>query len=228
MRTNRTNHLTVKNPSGGYPLHWRWVTFTKLKSPMLYEVLRLRAEVCCEEQGYAFNDLDGRDKEALHLLGFDKRANAKPLIAYARLIFQNDQAKVIELSRVTVRHDKRSHGIGHQIMHQVIKKLDEDYPHYKAKLLVTAESALSSFYHQYGFVKTNLEALPGEYKNFSWPHHEMRRDAISAKLQHGSKGRLITEHLKRLHARVFQLFKKKTDPRSSEGIELKSISRLGN
>jgi len=46
--------------------------FKELSSEKLYELLQLRSEVFVVEQDCVYQDLDGKDKEALHVLGFKK------------------------------------------------------------------------------------------------------------------------------------------------------------
>ena len=49
---------------------WKWLSFSQLSAAQLYEVLQLRAEVFVVEQQCVFNDLDGFDADAFHLLGY--------------------------------------------------------------------------------------------------------------------------------------------------------------
>ena len=53
----------------------------------LYEILKLRAEVFVVEQTCVYNDVDGADPVALHLLGYHQHENAEnhSLAAYCRV-----------------------------------------------------------------------------------------------------------------------------------------------
>ena len=50
-------------------LTWQWLPFDALSREQLYEVLRLRSEVFVVEQNCVFQDMDGLDDQAMHLLG---------------------------------------------------------------------------------------------------------------------------------------------------------------
>mgnify|MGYP002720280886 FL=1 len=48
---------------------WQWLPFDALSREQLYELLRLRSEVFVVEQNCIFQDMDGLDDRAMHLLG---------------------------------------------------------------------------------------------------------------------------------------------------------------
>jgi len=45
-------------------------TFQQLSTDELYAILQLRSEVFVLEQNCAYQDVDGKDQKALHVLGF--------------------------------------------------------------------------------------------------------------------------------------------------------------
>ena len=49
---------------------WQLAAFDALQPRTLYELLRLRSEVFVVEQSCVFQDVDGLDPQALHLLGW--------------------------------------------------------------------------------------------------------------------------------------------------------------
>ncbi len=53
-------------------------TFNELTTEELYDLLQLRSEVFVVEQDCVYQDVDGKDHKALHILGY----NAKKLVAY--------------------------------------------------------------------------------------------------------------------------------------------------
>ncbi len=62
------------------PLRWKLAAFDALSPHELYALLQLRTEVFVMEQNCPFQDMDGTDEQALHLMG----SQGEPLLAYAR------------------------------------------------------------------------------------------------------------------------------------------------
>ena len=95
---------------------WRFVPFSALTTLELYELLRLRSEVFVLEQACAFQDLDGADTEAMHLLGErDGR-----LAAYARCFAAGVKFAEASIGRVVTQASARGGGIGHVLMKEAI------------------------------------------------------------------------------------------------------------
>ena len=95
--------------SGNGTITWRFVPFSALNALELYELLQLRSEVFVLEQACAFQDLDGADIEAMHLLGVrDNR-----LVAYARCFAAGVKFAEASIGRVVTRASARGGGTGH-------------------------------------------------------------------------------------------------------------------
>ena len=62
-------------------LHWKLAAFDALSLHELYALLQLRTEVFVMEQNCPFQDMDGADAQALHLMG----RQGGPLLASANL-----------------------------------------------------------------------------------------------------------------------------------------------
>ena len=54
-------------------IRWTVLPFEALTLLILYDVLRLRAEVFVVEQNCPYQDIDRRDVDALHLLGYSEQ-----------------------------------------------------------------------------------------------------------------------------------------------------------
>ena len=50
-------------------VRWQWLAFEELSTTQLYALLQLRSAVFVVEQNCVFQDLDGQDDKAMHLLG---------------------------------------------------------------------------------------------------------------------------------------------------------------
>ncbi len=54
-------------------MEWSFRVYDELKLNELYDLLELRAKVFVVEQDCAYQDLDGNDPKAIHLLGYKKK-----------------------------------------------------------------------------------------------------------------------------------------------------------
>ncbi|MCL4159256.1 UNVERIFIED_CONTAM: hypothetical protein GTU68_051760, partial [Idotea baltica] len=86
--------------------------FSELKLVELYYILQLRSEVFVVEQDCIYQDLDGKDEKALHVLGFK---NDK-IVAYTRVFKPGDYFKEASIGRVVVAKKERQHKYGYDIM----------------------------------------------------------------------------------------------------------------
>jgi ElaA protein len=59
-------------------------TFPELSIQELYDVLQLRSEVFVVEQNCVYQDIDGKDQKAVHVLGVKEGS----LVAYTRILKQ--------------------------------------------------------------------------------------------------------------------------------------------
>ena len=87
--------------------------FEELTLNELYSLLQLRMEVFCVEQNCVYQDIDGKDKKALHVLGF-KEGN---LIAYTRLFAPGEYFDIANIGRVVVAKNERKHKYREQRFH---------------------------------------------------------------------------------------------------------------
>ena len=95
---------------------WRLMSFEDLRVGELYEALRLRSEVFVVEQQCVFQDIDGADREAMHLLG----VQGDELTAYARCFEAGAKFPEASIGRVAVRKSARGTGLGHLLMAQAV------------------------------------------------------------------------------------------------------------
>ncbi|NJM44689.1 MAG: GNAT family N-acetyltransferase, partial [Brachymonas sp.] len=61
-------------------MQWHFSSYGALTLQQLYALLQLRSEVFVVEQNCVFQDMDGADEQAMHLLG----TQGEQLLAYAR------------------------------------------------------------------------------------------------------------------------------------------------
>ena len=125
---------------------WRLLAFDDLRVFELYEVLRLRSEVFVVEQQCFYQDLDGHDHEAMHLLG----VQGSELQAYARCFAPGVKFAEASIGRVMVRRTQRGTGLGHALMEQAVLAINQVWG--PQAIRIGAQAHLSAFYTQHGFV----------------------------------------------------------------------------
>ena len=124
---------------------WQWLPFDALSREQLYEVLRLRSEVFVVEQNCVFQDMDGLDDQAMHLLG----VRASELIAYVRCFPAGVTFDEASIGRVVTRQSARGGGLGHVLMAEAIRSLQQQWG--AQPIRIGAQAHLKSFYERHGF-----------------------------------------------------------------------------
>jgi len=120
-------------------------TFDELSIRELYDIMQLRSEVFVVEQDCVYQDLDGRDENALHVIG---RKDDK-IVAYTRIFKPGDYFKEASIGRVVVRASERKHSYGRKIMEASIKVIEEDLQ--ENTIHLSAQTYLEKFYNSLGF-----------------------------------------------------------------------------
>ena len=127
-------------------LNWTIKPYDELTLTELYELLRLRVEVFVVEQNCPFQDLDGQDDRAYHLLGYTE---ANELAAYARLFDAGLSYDEVAIGRVAVSGAHRRRGLGQELMRQAIAYCEVLYGAQPIK--IGAQQYLERFYQDFGF-----------------------------------------------------------------------------
>lgn len=131
-------------------VQWRALPFDALTTIELYGALRLRAEVFVVEQNCAFQDLDGLDSVAVHLLGeaAEPESNGQ-LLAYARLLPAGAAFAEASIGRVVTSPSARGLKLGHRLMTEAITELHRLWG--DQAIRIGAQAHLQNFYRQSGF-----------------------------------------------------------------------------
>ncbi len=140
-------------------------TFKELTIEELYELLQLRNDVFIVEQECAYQDLDGKDFKAFHVLG--RKENK--LVAYARIFKPGDYHLEASIGRVVVKPAARGKGYGKIIMLEAMKAVMERFK--TSRMSVSAQSYLKDFYNELQF-----KARGDEYLEDGIPHIMMYHD----------------------------------------------------
>jgi len=126
--------------------------FLELNTMQLYEILQLRSEVFVVEQDCVYQDVDGKDNKAIHVLGY---INDK-LVAYTRIFKPGAYFEESSIGRVVVRSSYRGKSYGQDIMMASIAFAKaEKY----SSIKISAQCYLDKFYNNLGFISTGEKYL---------------------------------------------------------------------
>lgn len=120
-------------------------TFEELTIHELYEVLALRAEVFVVEQDCVYQDIDGKDQKAIHILGYKN----EKLVAYTRCFDQGIYFDEASIGRVIVKQNERKYGFGHDIMKASIEEIEDRFK--VTTIKISAQQYLTKFYESHQF-----------------------------------------------------------------------------
>ncbi|MDW5288951.1 GNAT family N-acetyltransferase [Formosa sp. PL04] len=136
--------------------------FEELTTNELYALLQLRSEVFVVEQDCVYQDIDGKDNRALHVLGFKNYE----LVAYTRIFTSGDYFENASIGRVIVKSTERSHKYGYDIMNASIQAISDQFN--ETIIKISAQKHLEYFYNNLGFV-----AVSEPYLEDGIPHISM-------------------------------------------------------
>jgi ElaA protein len=145
-------------------LQWKIKRFEALSVSELYKLLQLRSEVFVVEQNCVYQDIDGKDEKALHLIGEENGE----IVAYARLFKPRDYFEVASIGRVVVKETSRSKKLGHILMREAIQVIETHFE--VTEISISAQLYLKHFYESHGFVQTSDTYLEDDI-----PHIRMKK-----------------------------------------------------
>lgn len=127
--------------------------FKELTTNELYQLLQLRSEVFVVEQNCIYQDIDGKDQNALHVLGY----KGDKLVAYTRMFKPGDYFDYASIGRVVVRAHERQFKYGYTIMEASIEAVKTQYN--TTTIKISAQTYLKRFYNNLGFKEVGEEYL---------------------------------------------------------------------
>jgi ElaA protein len=146
-------------------IHWNCLKFHELTVAQLYEILRLRSTVFVVEQNCVYQDLDGNDQNALHLMGH----HDNNLLCYTRLLAPGVKYEGASIGRVITNTSARGAGLGKQLMIESIKFCESHWS--ASSISISAQQYLEKFYSELDF-----KAEDEPYMEDGIPHIKMVRD----------------------------------------------------
>ena len=119
--------------------------FNDLSTNELYALLQLRSEVFVVEQNCVYQDIDGKDDIAWHVLG--KKEDR--FVAYLRIFEPGDYFKSASMGRVVVAEKHRKKGYAKKIMEAAMAHVFENLS--EKRITLSAQTYLIPFYEDLGF-----------------------------------------------------------------------------
>ena len=133
----------------------------ELSRKEINDIFSLRSEVFIVEQECAYQDVDGKDEIADHVMLHIENE----LVGYARVFPENTYFKEASFGRAVVKKKFRGKGYGHLL---VDKSLEEIKEKKQSPIKISAQSYLKDFYSSHGFI-----AKGDEYMEDGIPHTAM-------------------------------------------------------
>ena len=142
-------------------------TFSELDTEDLYQILRLRSEVFVVEQDCVYQDIDNKDRNAIHLYYKEN----DQIVAYTRIFKAGDYYENPCIGRVVVSKKNRGNDLGKKIMIDSMEYIKQNIKGEKIEL--SAQKYLDKFYKDLGFYK-----IGEDYLEDGIPHQRMIFDLV--------------------------------------------------
>ncbi|CDQ21556.1 ElaA protein [Halobacillus karajensis] len=146
-------------------MDWIQKTFIDLTTEELYKILQNRVEVFVVEQKCPYPEVDGRDKDSLHIWLEEE----SKIVAYCRLVPPVEGEKYYSIGRVLVSKNYRGSGYARAMMDHAIEVLKKEYK--VEHIWLHGQEHLRHFYGSFGF-----KEVSEVYLEDGIPHVDMRMD----------------------------------------------------
>ena len=146
-------------------VNWTLAPYEALSLDDLYDLIQARIEVFVVEQDCPYQDVDGRDRDSLHLFA---RSPVGEVLAYARITAPGVRFDEPSIGRVITTQLGRGKGMGRALMVRAIEAIESHYP--QSSIRISAQQYLEGFYSSLGF-----ETVSAPYLEDNIPHLEMLR-----------------------------------------------------
>ena len=136
--------------------------FEEFDLKYFYEIIKIREEVFIVEQACVYQECDGKDEKAFHLVC---RENGQ-VMAYLRILERGVSFNEISIGRVLVKKEYRGRGLAKKLIKKAIKFIENEL--LENEIRISAQEYLTKFYESFGFKTVSDMYLEDEI-----PHVEM-------------------------------------------------------
>ena len=144
------------------PIAFTCIPYAQLTKDQLYGLLALRAEVFIVEQQCKYQDLDGYDDRAQHILATD----GQTLAGCARILPPGLKREQPSIGRYAMRPIYRGEGNGRALFQYSIDRCQQLHPGHD--IYIQAQHYLQTLYESFGFFVTS-----DVYDEAGLPHVDM-------------------------------------------------------
>jgi ElaA protein len=148
--------------SSGPDLKWQWCRLGELSAEQLYAVLAARVAIFVVEQNCAYQDLDGLDGDAEHLIAW----SGTEVAGYLRVLAPGTRFADPSIGRIITTQPFRGSGHGRELVAKGIERTRLRYPGRPVR--ISAQQYLEKFYGAFGFA-----TVSEPYLEDNIPHVEM-------------------------------------------------------
>ena len=153
-------------------IKWKVSTFGELTTDELYAILKLRQQVFIVEQQCVYQDCDGLDTKAHHLVGWYNSGEGLGPIAYLRVIYPEADSNSTSIGRFLTHPNYRGKGIAREMMQKCLRSIEQSHP--QSTVCISAQQYLTTFYETFGF-----QVSSNGYEEDGIPHIGMTRNSVA-------------------------------------------------
>jgi ElaA protein len=151
-------------------MQWHCRDFAELTLDELYGILALRVEVFILEQRCFYQDLDGLDRQALHVFATD----GDRVVAAARIFAPGVRDEAAVIGRVVTSPSQRKSGLGKQLMTRTLAAVAERWG--RVRIRLNAQKYIERFYAGFGFERAGDDFMEDDIPHLPMARPEGWRD----------------------------------------------------
>jgi ElaA protein len=148
--------------SSGPILKWQWSSLGELSAEQVYAILAARVAIFVVEQNCAYQDLDGLDSDAEHLIAW----SGSNVAGYLRVLGPGTRFDDPSIGRIITTREFRGSGLGRELVAKAIARTRQRSP--GMPIRISAQKYLEKFYGDFGFA-----TVSEPYLEDGIPHVEM-------------------------------------------------------
>lgn len=142
---------------------WEVKHYKELSLDEFHDLISLRIEVFVVEQNCPYQELDGKDKLAFHLIG---RSDQGEIIGTSRVLGPGISYPEVSIGRVVISKKVRGQGVAHEMMNESKRFIEKQFGN--VAIRISAQEYLENYYSGHGFEFTGKKYLEDDI-----PHMEM-------------------------------------------------------